>query len=295
MVAGDRDVQQAVEDALAAPGEASSAIPGSEPTWSEPLPTAQTTVPPSVAHREEDPVELQDWTPSSTSFDPPAATPGWGIAEPAAPSVSSREEAIAEVLRAAINEGRSEESLTGILRRVMDGASPADALAETPFEPQVEVPPAVTAAVSATVSEAATIPEIAQAVVSEPVVVAEPVVETPIVEVAAEVEVFAAEPVDEAPAAVEEWPASALLSPDTELGWDPISSSLWADFIPTERMSTQSGDASEPEVEAQIEPEAVSRRSRSRSSQRSSRRSRPPSRRPRSRTPRSPRPSSRRL
>jgi hypothetical protein len=212
-----------------------------------------------VAHREEEPVELQDWTPSSTSFDPPAATPGWGIAETPAPApvVSSREEAIAEVLRAAINEGRSEESLTGILRRVMDGASPAAALAEAPFEPQVEVPPAVTAAVSATVSEAAALPEIAQAVVSEPVVVAEPVVETAIVEVAAEAEVFpAAEPVDEAPAAAEEWPASALLSPDPEPGWDPISSSLWADFIPTERMSVQSGNADESAVDAPIEPQA---------------------------------------
>ena len=45
-------------------------------------------------------------------------------------AVSSREEAIAEVLRAALAQGHSDEALAGILRKVLAGASPQTALTE---------------------------------------------------------------------------------------------------------------------------------------------------------------------
>jgi hypothetical protein len=258
MVAGDRHVQQAVEDALASSsGDAASEYSGSGPTWPEPLPAAQTTAPPSTAVREEEPVELQDWTPSSPSLADTVVS-DWSASEPAAPTSSSREEAIAEVLRAALDEGRSDESLAGILRKVMDGAPPAVALSETPFEAPVEVPPAVSAAVSAVVSEAAVVPEIAQAVVAEPIMIepvmsqpamsepamSEPVVEAAVVEPVEVEPVVVAESAPEPVAEVEPEPlevavASASaeeptpLSDGSELGWDdPISSSLWADVAP---------------------------------------------------------------
>jgi hypothetical protein len=236
MVAGDRDVQQAVEDALAAPGDA---MPGSEPTWSEPLPTAQTTGPPSVAHREEEPVELQDWTPSSTSFDAPAAAPAWGGAAPAAPAASSREEAIAEVLRAALDEGRSDEALAGILRKVMDGASPAAALAEMPavLEPVAEPTVVPVMVVAEAAFEAASEP-VAELVVepaaeAEPVAVAAPVDAPVVLEAVPEAPAESFVAVEPVEAVAAEWSASDLLASGSELGWDDAdSSSLWADVAP---------------------------------------------------------------
>ena len=60
----------------------------------------------------------------------PAEFPAWvAEPEPEAASGSSREEAIAEVLRAALAQGHSDEALAGILRKVLAGASPQTALA----------------------------------------------------------------------------------------------------------------------------------------------------------------------
>ncbi len=256
MVAGDRDVQRAVEDALAAPGDQATADPGPRPTRPGPLPAAETTVSSPVAPREEEPVELQDWTPSSAPL--VEAPADWDVpAVPAARSASSREEAIAEVLRAALDEGRSDEALPGLLRKVMDGAAPAVALAETPVVPAVEEP-------------------VAEPVAVEPAAVVEPVVVEPVVEYAPEPEaveyapepvaevvpepVAVAEPVDETPVVVET-PAVDRSAPaplfGSELGWDdPVSSSLWAEIASPAR-SAAPAPVVLPEAPAEVEAVAV--------------------------------------
>ncbi|HEV7188840.1 MAG TPA: hypothetical protein VGN28_13170 [Blastococcus sp.] len=127
MVAGDREVRQAVEDALVRPGATRA---GTEPRAVRPEPSEESAVPPSPAPQEEEPVGDQVIAPSSSpSRTAEVPTPTW-VTEPdvAAPAVSSREEAIAEVLRSALAQGHSDEALAGILRKVLDGASPQSAL-----------------------------------------------------------------------------------------------------------------------------------------------------------------------
>jgi hypothetical protein len=91
--------------------------------------------PSSPAPQEEEPVGDQVIAPSST-MTPTVQVPTWA-AEPEVvpPPVSSREEAIAEVLRDALAQGHSDEALAGILRKVLDGASPQSALAAQVVEP----------------------------------------------------------------------------------------------------------------------------------------------------------------
>jgi hypothetical protein len=285
MVAGDRDVQQAVEEALAAPcGDPADAIPGSEPTWSEPLPTAQTTVSPSAAHREEEPVELQDWTPSSTSFDAPAVPPGWTVAEPPALAAPSREEVIAEVLRAALDEGRSDEALAGILRRVMNGDSPDAALSDAPVsaEPVAVLPSApvvepvatpvvehvpVMAEVPAPVAEVMQVAEVAPVASPEPIeapVADEPVVEAPVADEPVVEASVADEPVVEVAVVVEpsvsEAPVvEAPAASGSDLGWDdPISCSLWAPVTPAPSViADQPAVEAATRIVADMEPETA--------------------------------------
>ena len=67
--------------------------------------------------------------PPSLSELEPVEVPTW-VAEPevgTAPD-SSREEAIAEVLRSALAQGHSDEALASILRKVLDGVAPQAAL-----------------------------------------------------------------------------------------------------------------------------------------------------------------------
>src|SRR4051812_35859175 len=137
MVAGDRDVRQAVQVALAEPAEAhprDDAEPW--PVRSQPVRTADTSASPSGARQEEETVGDQVIVPPSTT-DRPVEVPTWA-AEPevTAASVSPREEAIADLLRGALAQGHSDEALAGILRTVLAGASPQPA----PADPEPSAP-----------------------------------------------------------------------------------------------------------------------------------------------------------
>jgi len=130
MVAGDREVRQAVEEALVRPGSTGAAA---DP---RPVRIEESAAPPSPAPQEEEPVGEQVIAPSSSRTST-VEVPTWA-AEPevVTPSVSPREEAIAEVLRDALAQGHSDEALAGILRKVLDGASPQAALS-SPVAPTV--------------------------------------------------------------------------------------------------------------------------------------------------------------
>ncbi|HEY4605559.1 MAG TPA: hypothetical protein VIH08_14620, partial [Blastococcus sp.] len=137
MVAGDKDVRQAVQVALAEPAEAHHRD-DAEP-WavrSQPVRTADSSASPSAARQEEETVGDQVIVPPSTT-DRPVEVPTWA-AEPevTAASVSPREEAIADLLRVALAQGHSDEALAGILRTVLAGASPQPA----PAEPEPSAP-----------------------------------------------------------------------------------------------------------------------------------------------------------
>jgi hypothetical protein len=133
MVAGDREVRQAVEDALDQPAVRKALREtGRRPTGPAPIRKADTSVWSKTAHQEEDPVALQDYTPPTPSVTAPVEYPTWA-AEPEPVRTSSREEAIAEVLRSALAQGHSDEALAGILRKVLDDtAPPAGASAPAP-------------------------------------------------------------------------------------------------------------------------------------------------------------------
>jgi hypothetical protein len=143
MVSGDRDVRQAVEEALEQPAAASPAPSpalspapsptpvGPWPTWSGPVRAAEPSVPSPPARQEEETVGDQVIAPPSMPEVQPAEVPAWAAApEVATGADSSREEAIAEVLRSALAQGHSDEALAGILRKVLAGASPQTALTE---------------------------------------------------------------------------------------------------------------------------------------------------------------------
>jgi hypothetical protein len=131
MVSGDREVRQAVEEALEQPASTrtrSEAEP--RPTWPGPVSTAEPSVPSPATHQKEETVGDQVIAPPSMPAARPAQFPAWAAEPgPAATAVSSREEAIAEVLRSALAQGHSDEALAGILRKVLAGASPQTALA----------------------------------------------------------------------------------------------------------------------------------------------------------------------
>jgi hypothetical protein len=209
MVAGDRDVQHAVREALET-AERPHPDPGPEP---EPELGAGRTRQPAVWSRatrqKEETVGDQVIAPPSTSVDERTGSPSWAdessladesfaaefcarepvqeafvrrpvvrdafvrdaaVREPAAaefataevstaevslivsstveepaeaPTPVSREEAIAEVLRAALAEGHSDDALAGILRRVVAGdapqAAPVEPAAVVVVEPTIEV------------------------------------------------------------------------------------------------------------------------------------------------------------
>ena len=200
MVAGDREVQQAVEEALVRPG---AARPGAvaEPRPSRPGRTAQSSVPSPPARQEEETVGDQVIAPS-TSSTRTVEVPTWA-AEPevATTSVSSREEAIAEVLRSALAQGHSDEALAGILRKVLAGASPQTALT---------TPDAATPQV---VLQDNVLQDAAAEVAAPPVVVPEPTVTFAVPEVAASEAVTVESAVPEFVAAVES-PAPEVVVPD---------------------------------------------------------------------------------
>ncbi len=174
MVAGDREVQHAVREALDGSGAARVGEDRSgRSTWQpEPELTATTTDESTVwsraTHVEEETVGDQVIALPSPSLDERAEFSAWAdeafpvetssessalepnVCEPrvpagpadvdaavdaafdAEPPALSREEAIAEMLRAALAEGHSDDALAGILRKVLAGAPPQSVLPEPP-------------------------------------------------------------------------------------------------------------------------------------------------------------------
>jgi hypothetical protein len=156
MVSGDRDVRQAVQEALdvhAAPPASRGS--GSRPTWPGPdsAPTATRT---SATQQEDSTVRAPDVAPAS-AIEPDVAAPRWAEPEALPAHDASREAAIAEVLRTALAQGHSDEALADILRRVLAGTAPQAALSEPALPapaPSVEPPAADPLGMSVPVSPA---------------------------------------------------------------------------------------------------------------------------------------------
>ncbi|MGY2002183.1 hypothetical protein [Blastococcus sp. SYSU DS1024] len=166
MVSGDRDVRQAVEEALAQPAELLPAAQDPDPFNAEasgtPAPrsslaAAIRSADPSMrsqAVQEEFTVRDQATAPPSTSTTDAEGLPTWATppAEPAAPEPSARQQEIAEALRDALAQGHSDEALAGILRKMLAGDSPREALTEPvpagpvlPVLPVLDIPGAAAA------------------------------------------------------------------------------------------------------------------------------------------------------
>jgi hypothetical protein len=215
MVSGDRDVRHAVEQVLEQPmvlrsrGDAEA-----WPSWSGSLHTEDTSVPLRGTRQEEETVGDQVIAPPSTHATRTTGLPNWAVEPEPAAAGSSREEAIAEVLRSALAQGHSDEALAGILRKVLAGASPQTALTEpeTPASEPVVAPPvtmslAMALAGAGIPAPAPVVEDIAPPVevTFETAAVESPVVETAAVEAATEAPAFEA-PAFEA-AAFEEPPS----------------------------------------------------------------------------------------
>ncbi|WP_346621811.1 hypothetical protein [Blastococcus montanus] len=214
MVSGDRDVRQAVAQALDEPAglpadrdhdipAARWDAPASRPSLAAALGSADTSMRSRAVHQEDPPVRDQADTCTTTTAGP-LDLPAWADRpEVPEPSPSTRQEEIAEVLRSALAQGHSDDALAGILRKMLAGDSPQEVLAEPiaaesvpePFvpEPVAVLPPA---------SEPAAEPVVAELFMAEPVVaelsvdelfVDELFVDEPFVEPAA-AEWFVAEP-----------------------------------------------------------------------------------------------------
>ncbi len=178
MVAGDMHVRQAVEVAVEEAQDQPAAVrprrdAERRPVRSTPVRSADTAVWPGAARQEEETVGDQVIAPSMPATQP-VEVPTWA-AEPevVATPDSSREEAIAEILRSALAQGHSDEALASILRKVLDGASPQVALT-APELPAItpELVMADNVVVEPMVQPVAQTP-----VAPEPVAVIEPVVE----------------------------------------------------------------------------------------------------------------------
>jgi hypothetical protein len=279
MVAGDSHVRQAVESAVEEVDKQSAAVVSRgeaerRPVRSTPARTADTAVWPRAARQEEETVGDQVIAPPSMPAAQPAEVPTWA-AEPeavAAPD-SAREEAIAEILRSALAQGHSDEALAGILRKVLDGATPQAALTEP--EPAATIPELVTAddvvtetvavpVVPAPVVEAAAVEPIAvvesavvESAVVEPVAVVEPaVVEPAVVEPVATAEpaTVAVEAVPSEPVAVEAVPSEPVAvdpprvadpvaaaepvvsAPAVDIWGAPASTPLWGEAVTAARI-----------------------------------------------------------
>ncbi|MCF6744789.1 hypothetical protein E9529_10945 [Blastococcus sp. KM273128] len=204
MVSGDRDVRQAVDHALAQPAEHLPAAPDPDPLTPAPasrpsLAAAIRSAHPSkrsqAVHQEETTVKDQAAAPPTTTTTDAEELPTWAAPpEAAAPAPSARQEEIAEALRDALALGHSDEALAGILRKMLAGDSPREALAE----PAVlsDVPIAVLDEAAAPIA----VPDEPIAVFDEPIAVLD--------EPAAPIAVF-----DE-PIAVFDQPAAPIAVPD---------------------------------------------------------------------------------
>ncbi|MCZ2858077.1 hypothetical protein [Blastococcus sp. VKM Ac-2987] len=214
MVSGDREVRQAVAEALeqpaglsTAPAPATSAdepagTPALRPTLAAAIRSADPSMRSQAVHQEETPVRDQATAPPSTATTSTTGTlPAWAEPDPVAAAPSTRQEEIAEALRAALAKGHSDEALAGILRKMLAGDPPQEAIAEpvvapVPPEPVLVEPEVVEPEVVAPSATLPTVPEprVAEPVTAQPVAVA-------VVEPLAVVEPAALEPAAFEPAA----------------------------------------------------------------------------------------------
>ncbi|UOX99720.1 hypothetical protein [Blastococcus sp. PRF04-17] len=89
MVAGDHDVQQAVQEALEQPAAVRPRAPAvPSPTWPGPIAPAETSVTPAPARQEEETVGDQVIAPPAPEIDHPVDVPTWA-AEPEVPASSA--------------------------------------------------------------------------------------------------------------------------------------------------------------------------------------------------------------
>ncbi|MGY1833837.1 hypothetical protein ACI79P_01850 [Blastococcus sp. SYSU DS0510] len=143
MVSGDRDVRQAVDQALARPTEpapTSAPVPAAPAGAAAARPSlaaaairsADPSMRSQAVHQEESTVRDQATAPPSASTSGAEELPTWAAEphQPAAPAASARQEEIAEALRDALAQGHSDDALAGILRKMLAGDSPREALAE---------------------------------------------------------------------------------------------------------------------------------------------------------------------
>jgi hypothetical protein len=230
MVAGDRDVREAVEEAL---GEQAAADPDTAPAGTG---TAGRTPRTGAGHQEEETVQ-DDLSAGVADVSTAADGPAWAPHEAAPAPSSPREVAIAEVLREALARGHSDESLTSILRRVLDGAPPRTALEDEPLPAPVtdtETPIAEAPVVEAPVAEAPVLedPAVEDPVLETPVletpVAEDPVAEDPVAEVPAVEEPAVEAPVAEVPA-VE---APVVEAPGAEPDAAAPAADLWSEALP---------------------------------------------------------------
>lgn len=143
MIAGDRDVRQAVENAFVQPAAAPwGAVTEPRPTLAEALGLSNTAGTSRTGPEHEETVGEPVIAPPAIHPDP-IEVPSWAPAEAPEAADTSREEAIAEVLRSALAQGHSDETLARILRRVLAGVSPQTALDDpaAPSEPASAVVP----------------------------------------------------------------------------------------------------------------------------------------------------------
>ncbi|MGY1825668.1 hypothetical protein [Blastococcus sp. SYSU DS0541] len=188
MVSGDRDVRQAVDQALARPTEPAkasapvSAAPAgaaaTRPSLAAAIRSADPSMRSQAVQQEESTVRDQATAPPSTSTTGAEELPTWAAEphQPAATGPSARQEEIAEALRDALAQGHSDEALAGILRKMLAGDSPREALAEP------ELPLAVADEPALPVLDSPVLPI---AMVDEPGIPAEPtapVVDVPVLD-----------------------------------------------------------------------------------------------------------------
>jgi len=287
MVAGDRDVQQAVREALEWPAGTPAAgkaeprpgrgRPGpadssgtSRPARQEEETVGDQVIAPSSAMLETSdlpeasepmsaPVPQSTSRPVSKPVTPPVSpsvdVPTWAGEPDAAASTSSREEAIAEVLRSALAQGHSDEALAGILRKVLAGVSPQTALTE----PEMPVPgtPKVVLADIAVPDVVPPAGPVAEAVVTRvPLPEAAPPaaaytppaqpVHTPVFEPAPAMPRYSAPRIEPLP-----W-----VPPGQTMWGEPALPSLWDDRTPVPVSTVPASGTADSDVELPAEPVA---------------------------------------
>jgi hypothetical protein len=264
MVSSDREVRQAVAQALEEPGipaieepppsapepAAGSAehpvdvpdTPAPRPSLAAAIRSADSSTRSRTVHQEEIPVGEQVVTAPSTSQSAPVL-PTWAAEEEiAVPTASTRQEEIAETLRAALAQGHSDEALAGILRKMLAGDSPQEILPE----PGAVEPAAVVIETPPVAEIAAELPVLAETPDETPAPVEAPTgVVTPAEPVAALPEPASAAPVSWTPAASVA-PAVPLPAPT----WDLVSSnhSLFGPPVPPTGSTGLGWDVPAPRV-----------------------------------------------